>query len=256
MNGTIHHRFWYNFLHDGKKVDMNNFSVIIPVYNEADILQDTLSELTSKLEQRFGHGWELILVENGSRDTSYDLCQWWAKNVSNVRAFHLPCPSYGQALQLGILKARQPIVVIFNVDFWDLDFLERALELCEQCDVVCGSKTLIASQDQRPLWRRLVTYLFNAALRLSLNFSGTDTHGIKVFRREPFVPLARKVRAERELFDTELLLRASRQGYILAELPVTVIEKRPSRYNNWRRARNTLHDLAKIFIFRYGTSPR
>lgn len=133
-----------------------------------------------------------------------------------------------------------------NVDFWDLDFLRDGLKLLESCHIVNGSKTLTASKDKRPAFRRLITMWFNILLRIGFNFPGTDTHGIKVFRRDPFVPIAKRCVTAHELFDTELVLRACRRGMVLAELPITVKEIRPTRYNHFRRVFNTLSDIKLI----------
>ena len=166
--------------------------------------------------------------------------------------FHLGRASYGAALKRGILAAKFDRVAIVNVDFWDLKFLRRAHQLLGVCDIVNGSKALIASRDGRPFIRRQLTVWFNILLRIGFGFPGTDTHGIKFFRRRPFLPLAKNCLTQNELFDTELVLRGCKLGLILAELPITVREIRPTRYNPWRRIGNTLTDIGLIVKYKYG----
>lgn len=229
-------------------------SIIIPVYNEGEFLKSSITNLIKRIkkEKTFSSlKYEILLVENGSRDDSLQKCKNLERNCGVVKTYHLGFSSYGEAIKMGILKAKYPLVVIFNVDYWDIDFLKRALELIDKCDIVVGSKTLIPSRDKRPLLRKETTYFFNLLLRIIFNFPGTDTHGLKVLRKDKIIPLAKRCYAQRELFDTEMILRACKQKLVLTELAVEVKEVRPSRYNNLRRIYNTSRDLFTIFNYKY-----
>lgn len=225
---------------------MRDVSVVVPVYNEAAILQRRIRLLARGLEKSVGGPFEIILVENGSQDGTWEIIQSLQREQPNLRGLQIGQASYGGALREGILAARGEAVAVMNVDFWDLNFLREGLALLQSCHIVNGSKTLSASKDRRPLFRRLVTQWFNILLRIVFNFPGTDTHGIKVFRREPFLPIVKRCITHHELFDTELVLRACRRGMVLAELPITVKEIRPTRYNHFRRIFNTLNDIKLI----------
>jgi glycosyltransferase involved in cell wall biosynthesis len=209
--------------------------------------------LVKTLEANFKDStWEVVLVENGSRDNSWQICkELYQSYTKKITIYQLHRSSYGQALRLGIIKARHEILVIYNVDFWDVDFLKQALALIDICDIVVGSKTLIAAQDHRPWYRRQTSYWFNVFLRMIYNFPGTDTHGLKVLKAGPIVPLAKKCYDLDELFDTQLVLRGCRKGLVYTELPVTVREIRPSRYSHLKRIYNVIKDLVAIFRFRY-----
>lgn len=227
---------------------MKKFSIVIPAYNEEAILEKSLLSLISKLKTEFPpNTYEILLIENGSQDQTLAIAKSLALKFKFFQVFHLSKPSYGGALRKGILEAKNENLVIFNVDFWDISFLKKALKLLANADIVIGSKTLIASHDLRPLHRRLLTHFFNVALKILFNFPGSDTHGIKVFKKKKFVPLMKKCQAYHELFDTELILRASKKGLVLTELPIKVREIRPTRYNNLKRGINTLKDLILIF---------
>jgi len=230
------------------------FSIIIPVYNEEAILEKQIASLLKGLEIHFPlshYYWEIILVENGSQDNSKKIVRKLAKQSSVINTLHLLYPSYGEALKLGLEKAKYPIVVNFDLDFFDLCFLKKSLRLLNNCDIVIGSKTLPGSEDKRPIIRSLTTYFFNAFLRVIFNYPGTDTHGNKVLRRKLILPILPKIIAQKELFDTELILRAHRQGLTITELPIKISEIRPSRYNNFKRIWNTFIDGCLIFKKKY-----
>jgi hypothetical protein len=67
-------------------------------------------------------------------------------------------------------------------------------------------------------------------------------------RRAAVAPLAEGCRFGQDLFDTELILRAERAGLATAEIPVTVVEKRPARSSILQRIPRTLRGLAKLRV--------
>lgn len=232
----------------------NKFSIIIPVYNEERFLKKSIDSLVEEINRdKFlsFFKYEILLIDNGSSDDSLKTCEDLGRKYDFFKVYHLHQTSYGQAIKKGILEAKHFSLVIFNVDYWDIDFLKIALSLIDKCDIVIGSKTLVSSGDQRPWHRRQITYFFNAFLKIFLNFPGSDTHGIKVMKRKKVIPLTSHIYSQNELFDTELILKASKQNFVLTELPVDVKEVRPSRYNNSKRIYNTLKDLFIIFKFKY-----
>ena len=66
--------------------------------------------------------------------------------------------------------------------------------------------------DQRPLIRRVATRVHNGLLRLVLDFKGTDTHGLKAFERERLLPVVNACVVDRDVFASELVIRAWRSG--------------------------------------------
>jgi hypothetical protein len=90
--------------------------------------------------------------------------------------------------------------------------------------------------------------VINGMLKATLGFKGTDTHGLKAFRREPVQPIARACLVDRDLFASELVVRCERAGLGIREIPVRVLEKRPPTIGLARRVPNVLKNLAKLFI--------
>jgi glycosyltransferase involved in cell wall biosynthesis len=223
-------------------------SIVIPVHNEGFFVYRSTRSLIEKLKNKKFAQFEIVLIENGSSDNSLEMCHKLKDKFPQIiNVIEQPIASYGQAIKTGILAATKQHVVIFNVDLWDINFLIEAKSLMPPAEIVVGSKTLAASRDERPISRRLMTYFFNSFLKIVFNFQGTDTHGIKIIDRELAVRLVKKCRALNELLDTELILRICRENHRYFELPIRVKEVRPSRYNNFRRAKNTLADISTVF---------
>ena len=221
-------------------------SIVIPVHNEELILRNLVEGIVSGLPD-FSNTFELILSENGSIDQTLSLARELAQQYPQVVVLTNPEAGYGKAIKAGILQSRGDHVVIFNADLWDLNFLRTAVKLLGQYDIVIASKRHQESHDQRPLNRRLITLTFNILLRVMFGFKGSDTHGMKAFRRVPVVPVVRACITNREIFDTEVILRAQRAGLTTVEVPTVVEETRPSRYSPFVRIPRTLKDLGRLY---------
>jgi glycosyltransferase involved in cell wall biosynthesis len=228
-------------------------SIVIPIYNEEGILRQAIGELRAGLENlgsQLGRGlsYEIVLAENGSSDSTVELAQHLAREFSDVRAFSLGEPNYGKALRRGIEEARGEFVICEEIDLCDIDFHRRAMELLlhGDCDFVVGSKAMKGASDQRPLFRRAATKVINGMLRVSLDFRGTDTHGLKAFHRETVLPVVRQCVIDRDLFASELVIRAGRVGLRIIEIPVRLAERRPPAINLVKRVPRVLQGLARL----------
>ncbi|MDB4986167.1 MAG: hypothetical protein JWN04_1345 [Myxococcaceae bacterium] len=225
-------------------------SIVIPVYNEEAILESAVKDLLDRLS-RFDFPFELILAENGSKDGTVALAEELSARFSEVRTFSLGEPNYGKALKRGILIARGEIVICDEIDLCDTDFYARALALLDayEADLVVGSKVLGGSSDERPFLRHFATLVINGMLRVSLGFKGTDTHGLKAFRRESLVPVVERCIVDKDLFASELVIRAERSNTVrVKEIPVRVLEKRPPSIHLFRRVPNVLKGIARLVV--------
>ena len=236
-------------------------SIVIPIYNEEGILRDAVSQLIASWREVRGQlgapelGLEVILAENGSSDRTAELAQHLAAELPEVRSFSLGEPNYGKALRAGIEQARGTYVICEEIDLCDVDFHRRALELLrhDDCDFVVGSKAMLGASDQRPIVRRLATKVMNGMLRVALDFRGTDTHGLKAFRRITVLPIVAQCVVDRDLFASELVIRCGRAGLNIIEVPVRLAEKRPPAINLTKRVPRVLRGLAKLtYVIRFG----
>lgn len=238
-----------------KSISSPDITIVIPVYNEEAILEAAVKDLLDRLSA-FDFSYELLLAENGSRDATVKLGQELSRRFPQVRLFSLGEPNYGKALKQGILEARGEIVICDEIDLCDTDFYTRALSLLKQGDVdfVVGSKVLDASSDERPLLRHVATLVINGMLRVSLGFKGTDTHGLKAFRRASVAPVVEQCIVDKDLFASELVIRAERDKQVrVAEIPVRVLEKRPPSIHLFRRVPNVLKGIARLIVaIRFG----
>lgn len=222
-------------------------SIIIPVYNEEPLLHAAAVDLRERLAP-LGWSYEVILAENGSRDGTVAVAEALCARYPEFTTFSAGEPNYGLALRQGILRARGELVICEEIDLCDTDFHRAAVALLDQreADFVIGSKLLDGSRDERPLGRHLASQLYNGMLRTLLGFRGTDTHGLKAFRRSVVEPVVRQCLVDRDVFASELVIRADRAGVRLREIPVRVMEKRTPSIDLTRRVPAVLRQLARL----------
>ena len=221
-----------------------SLTVVVPVYNEAEFLPIALPRLIAAVEA-VGAEYEIHLVENGSLDGTAAVAREVAGSA-NVRVESLPTPDYGAAMRHGFLSARGEWVVNFDIDYFSGEFLAGLLAQPADIDLVIGSKRDPGSEDRRPFVRRVATRVFNLLLRVILGSRVSDTHGIKGFRRALVEDIAPQVVSTKDLFDTELVVRAERAGYRIVEVPVVVAEMRTAKSSLIKRAPRTIAGLIRM----------
>ncbi|AKJ01596.1 glycosyl transferase family 2 [Archangium gephyra] len=222
-------------------------SIVIPVYNEASIVASAAAELSQGLDAR-GWDYEIIFAENGSRDATPQILEDMCAKNPRLRWFHSERPNYGVALKAGIEKARGTYVFCDEIDLCDLSFYDTALPVLEKggADMVVGSKAAKGASDQRPLVRRVATRVHNKLLRVALGFQGTDTHGLKAFRREALMPVVAKCVVDMDVFASEFVIRAWREGLRVVEIPIQLHEKRQPSIHLFKRVPNVLRNVGKL----------
>ena len=144
----------------------------------------------------------------------------------------------------GFLEANGDWVANFDIDYFSGEFVTAAL--ATGAEVVLASKRVSGADDRRSAYRRLGTWGFNLILRMLLGSKVSDTHGMKMIRREIVQSIAPQVRSTEDLFDTELVVRAERAGYSIAEVPAVVEEIRPARSSYLKRVPRTLLGLLRL----------
>lgn len=227
-------------------------SVVLPAYNESEILPKTVEDIHAHLSER-NEPFQIIVVENGSTDDTFAVAESLAKKFAGVEAHHQELANCGNAMRKGFQVAKGDVVVNFDVDFYDLDFLERAVTIIRETknnrpSVVVGSKRAVGSRDERPAIRRLATFTFCTILRVGFGMGVTDTHGVKAFHRASVAPLEAECHFGVDIFDTELVLRCERAGLTVHEIPVAVRESRPARSPLFTRIPRTLMGLTRMRI--------
>lgn len=206
-------------------------SVILPARNEEELIEKTIKNIQEYFSEK-KYKSELIIVLNGCNDKTEAIVNLFKSN-NNLKIVVLKSKAgYGLALKKGLLIAKGKYVAIFNVDFYDLKLLDLVdIDLYGR-DLVIGSKMAHWSEDKRSMDRKIFSYVYNFLLKLLFKFKGSDTHGIKIMRRNVVEKVLRKCKTISGIMDTEFVIKAQREGFKIADFPVLVVEKRVPRFSN------------------------
>jgi glycosyltransferase AglD len=227
------------------------YSIVIPVHNEAMHLETQVTQFVQSLPADVASVLkEIILVENGSTDSTIDVCHLLeSRHPSLVRTASIARGSYGEAIKRGMLESRGTHLSILECDVLDADFVSRSIAVFRTADteVIVGSKRHPEAVDRRPFKRRALTYLYNTFfLRICLGYPGTDTHGLKSFQTSAARKLCEKAMTTDEVFQTEIILLAWRIGMSMKEIPVSIRETRAPSISIRRRLPKVIHTVREL----------
>jgi len=225
-------------------------SIVIPVYNEENILESAITTLKKDLEEFLDkYEFEIILAENGSRDNTIKKGEELSQVHPELLIFHYHSPDYGLALKEGINRATGEIVFCDEIDLCLPEFYQKALKLFEQGDVemIVGSKRAKGADDRRPFKRRFATWVLNTLLKFILGFKGTDTHGVKAFVKKPLMPVLDRCLVGKDIFASEFVIRAERMNINIKEIPISLDEKRAPSIKLLNRVPKVLSNLSYLF---------
>ena len=192
-------------------------SLVFPVFDEEDNVGPLL-EAALALAPRLASPFEIIVVDDGSRDRSAAIVEARCRSDPRVRLLRHPANrGYGAALRSGLRAARGELVFFTDADLqFDLAELATLLAQADAFDLVVGYRA-----PRRDPWRRrALARGHRLVVRALFGLSVRDIDcAFKVFRRPVIeaLPLA----SIGAFVNTELLLRARRAGFRIREVPVT-----------------------------------
>jgi dolichyl-phosphate beta-glucosyltransferase len=203
------------------------FSLIIPAFNEADRIGQTL-RLTLKYLADVAPDAELIVVNDGSTDAtsavSREVLATAAVQTQLLENF--PNRGKGAAVRRGLLAAQKPIGLFSDADLSTP--LEETPKLIEpiakdEVDIAFGSRALDRGLigNHQPWRREQAGRVFNLIVRLATGLPFWDTQcGFKAFRLDVCRPILERARVIGFAFDVELLYLGQRAGLRVREIPV------------------------------------
>ena len=203
------------------------FSAVIPAFNEANRIGETLQSTLAFLLQHSPES-ELIVINDGSTDTTGAVARQVlsAAQVETHLLENFPNRGKGAAVRKGLLAATRPIGLFFDADLsTPLEETSKVVEPIARgdVDIAFGSRALDRKMiGTRQSWRREQGgRVFNLIVRLSTGLPFWDTQcGFKAFRLDVCRPILQAAQIDGFAFDVELLYRAYRAGLRLVEVPV------------------------------------
>ena len=226
-------------------------SLVVPAFNEARRLPPTLERMREWLDAA-GEPYEVIVVDDGSDDDTAGVAERAGASWPELSVVRLPRNmGKGAAVRAGMLRAGGE-----HRAFSDADLSTPIEELTRLRSHLTGDcRVAIASRDapgsdievRQPVWRELMGRLYNLLLRLIVLRGISDTQcGLKVFTADAAVACFTPLETSHFGFDAEVLLRARRQGWSIAEVPVRWRHVEESRVGSVRDSARMLFDLLRL----------
>lgn len=227
-------------------------SVVIPMYNENSIIEDTALTVHKYMTDRFGAGnFEILFSNDGSRDG----CE------KTVEALNLPgviATGYknnrgkGCAVRTASLQARGKYVVFTDADLaYGTEVIGRIYDIFESkkdCDMVIGSRNMSRDgYEGYTFLRKIASKTYIKVLCMCGGFRLSDSQcGCKAFTGEAAHKIFSRCEVDGFAFDFETILWAQKFGMKIKEMPVKIINHRESKVRLIRDTLKMLSDLRKM----------
>lgn len=200
-------------------------SIVMPCLNEASVVEKSLRETAKVLRDCQPDPFEILLVDDGSTDGTWDVAKQVAATIPEVHIARIPVNGgKGNAQRKAFEMTRGDIVCFLD---GDLDIHPRHLPPFVQIlkndhtQVVIGSKRHPLSKIEYPLRRRFLSSGYEMLVRALFGLQVRDTQtGIKVFRRNVLQAVLPRGLVKRYAFDAELLILAKKMGFKIVEAPI------------------------------------
>jgi len=203
-------------LDDRSRHRLPSLSVFFPCYNEEANVERTTSAALRAC-RRICDDFEVIIVNDGSRDRTGEIADRLAAEHAEVRAVHnIPNQGYGGALQRGFREATKEWVFYTDGDGqFDFEEIDKLLPLLDQYDIVSGYRLDRRDSLIRKINAFCWTSLVNVVFRLWLR--DIDC-AFKIYPRRLFQEI--EMKSKGALIDAEILARAKRRGYTIGQVGV------------------------------------
>lgn len=199
-------------------------SAVLPVYNDHAALKTAIPRSIETLEEIAPGRFELIVAEDGSTDGSTEFVRDCEAKDPRIHLLHSDERlGRGRALNRAFAGAKGSIVCYYDVDLaTDMQHLAEMIgAVRDGYDAATGSRLLPDSVIIRSGGREIASRGYNTLVRTILGSSLHDHQcGFKAFRRDRLLSLLPSVTADHWFWDTEVLVRAQKNGYRIREFPV------------------------------------
>lgn len=200
-------------------------SIVVPAYNEAHSLATALKAMAAGVVT-VGVPFEIMVVNDGSTDETGQIADALAEALPSTRVVHHGAnQGFGGAVRTGIRNATYDLVLVSPVDSPPTGpEVQRFLTAAAHADIVIGYR------ETRPgynAWMRVGSKWFHRLVCWLFDLPFRDVNWIHLYRRAVVESLS--LRQSGIVFLTEVLAKARRKGYLIAEIPSEMRPRRAGR---------------------------
>ena len=204
-------------------------SVIIPVYNEEEIIEDSLRRVHERLDSKNTEH-EILVIDNGSDDRTAEICKSLSSEHGWVRYFEIEERSVGKAFACGVKNARSDYIITADADLSsDLAFILDARYLLDRASMVVGAKSL--GRQKRTAFRKLASYSYVIIAQWMFDLSLSDfSIGAKAYRKSDIEDAVGHI-SDWTGYVLELSLYLRLREKRIIQIGIECLDKRKSHFN-------------------------
>lgn len=233
-------------------------SVIIPCFDEETNLSNgVLPQLAAYLKKQ-KYSWEVIIVDDGSRDKSIHLLQKFNRKNPQFKLLKISHQGKAQAIKTGVFRASGKYLLFTDMDqATPISEIEKLFQKINRYHIVIGSREGEGAKRENETWyRHLMGRVFNFIVKIITGLKFNDTQcGFKLFQSEAAKKIFKSLKVYKKLktkdaftgaFDVEVLFLAKKMGYKVAEVPIHWCHIKTSRVNPLKDSLRMFRDVIKI----------
>ena len=202
-------------------------SITIPVYNEAEIIENIVAEIHKNIVKKGGNDFEFIIVEDGSTDGTKEILKRLEKKYQLKLHMDNARRGYHGALKYALKIPKSDVVFFTDSDgqhdpaeFWKL------CEHIKDYDIVSGYRV----RRTDPFHRIILSRIYNFSLLPIFGTFFKDSNcGFKLIKKRVINDVLDDVKYIKFGFSTEFLILAKKKGYKILEVPITHRERKTGR---------------------------
>jgi len=241
-----------------------HLSVVLPAYNEGDIIVRSLSKIDEFLATQ-DYSWEVLVVDDGSTDKTREAVASFVAGKPSFRLLPLDHRGKSFAVRAGVLEATADYILVTDIDLAvPISEVKRFLLWAAEHgnDVVFASREgKGAKRIGEPYYRHLIGRIFNTAVQLILLPGIQDTQcGFRLFTRKAAQEIFPRLLVYGEAmpviqkaffgaFEAEVLFLAKKLHYNIKELPVIWTYNKTKRLNFLDNSYKMLRDVVRIRVY-------
>ncbi|HCG90356.1 MAG TPA: glycosyl transferase [Dehalococcoidia bacterium] len=223
--------------------------IVIPVYNEESVLPRSILLLVEFVNKNISNPWRIVIADNGSTDNTKTVSEALGQRHPGVEYLQIPRKGRGIALKTAWLDSTADIVMYMDADLsTELTALPPTLNAIENgAHIVIGNRFHKNSQTTRSFKRTLISFLYNLLIKSFFLSSFSDAQcGFKALTKHSAQLLLPVIKNNNWFLDTEMLIIADHNNFIIKQIPVTWIEDTNSTVNIIKTATEDIRGLLRL----------
>lgn len=221
-------------MHINKDTLKQPFSVLIPVYNEDNIVVQNAKKLYDFVKNTGFKEFEILICDNGSNDNTSTICNKLSRKYSEINYRYISIKGIGSGIKTGIKNAKFDVLILLSIDLaFHPKFIAESIDVMrlQKADIVIGSKRHDKSKVKRPFSRKVASFAYNTLVNMLFGLRIVDTQGAVTFKKSSIMSFLKNLNSNNSFFQTQFMIYSKKNNLRVIEIPVSVNDPRKSSFN-------------------------